>query len=242
LVPPYAFFLAHPFPGGDGASVFRRIPESRKVLNLEPETARALKPALREHSARVSAEIPAAQSKQAAEERPPPLLVFHWPWAAALRDRASISACQAFNIPVHPAAISRTTSDSGTTAEESSSNSIMPIPNEIRGQSYISLTTFRKSGIGVPTPVWFGEKDGKMYVMARPDSGKVKRIRNNPQVRIAPSTIRGRVTGPEFSAKARILPQSAWADARKLINQKYWMARIPFLWSKDNVYLELEAS
>jgi PPOX class probable F420-dependent enzyme len=118
----------------------------------------------------------------------------------------------------------------------------MAIPNEIRGQSYISLTTFRKNGTGVPTPVWFGEKDGKMYVMTRPDSGKVKRIRNNPQVRIAPSTIRGKVTGPEFAAKARVLPESQWAEARKLINRKYWMARIPFLWSKNNAYLELDAS
>jgi len=80
-----------------------------------------------------------------------------------------------------------------------------------------------------------------MYVMSRPDAGKVKRIRNNPQVRIAPSNIRGKVTGPEFSAKARLLPQSDWAEARNLIRQKYWMARIPFLWGKDNVYLELEA-
>jgi PPOX class probable F420-dependent enzyme len=132
--------------------------------------------------------------------------------------------------------------DSGTAADQSSSNSLMAIPSEIRGRSYISLTTFRKNGVGVPTPVWFGEKDGKMYVMSRPDAGKVKRIRNNPAVRISPSTIRGKVTGPEFSAKARILPPNVWRDARKLINQKYWMARIPFLWSKDNVYLELEAS
>ena len=118
----------------------------------------------------------------------------------------------------------------------------MAIPNEVRGKSYISLTTFRKNGQGVPTPVWFGERDGKMYVMTGPNSGKVKRIRNNPQVRIAPSTIRGKVTGPEFAAKARILPQTDWGEARKLINQKYWMARIPFLWSKNNVYLELDAS
>jgi PPOX class probable F420-dependent enzyme len=118
----------------------------------------------------------------------------------------------------------------------------MAIPDAIRGQSYISLTTFRKNGVGVPTPVWFGEKDGKMFVMSRPDAGKVKRIRNNPEVRIAPSTIRGKVKGPGYSATAKILPPSAWADARKLINEKYWMARIPFLWSKNNVYLELNAS
>src|SRR5947199_5453412 len=118
----------------------------------------------------------------------------------------------------------------------------MAIPNEIRGKSYINLTTFRKSGIGVPTPVWFGEKDGKMYVMSKPDAGKIKRIRNNPQVRIASSTIRGKVTGPEFTAKARLLPQSDWAEARRLINQEYSLARLPFLWINDNVYTELQGA
>ena len=56
------------------------------------------------------------------------------------------------------------------------------IPPPIQGQKYISLTTFRKTGVGVATPVWFGEEDGKLYVMTRSDMGKTKRIRNNPQV------------------------------------------------------------
>ena len=73
------------------------------------------------------------------------------------------------------------------------------IPSQIQEQKYISLKTFRKNGAGVPTPVWFGEQDGKIYVMTRSDLGKAKRIRNNPQVRVAPCTIRGTVTGPEFA-------------------------------------------
>jgi uncharacterized protein len=87
--------------------------------------------------------------------------------------------------------------------------------------------------------VWFGEENGKLYVMTRSDSGKYKRIRNNPEVRVAPSTIRGTITGPEFPARARILPEQDWERARKTIRAKYWMARIPFLWSKNNVYLEI---
>ena len=50
------------------------------------------------------------------------------------------------------------------------------IPASIHGQKYISLTTFRKNGIGVATAVWFGEDDGKLYVMTRSDMGKTKRI------------------------------------------------------------------
>ena len=76
------------------------------------------------------------------------------------------------------------------------------VPAAIHAQKYISLTTFRKTGAPVPTPVWFGEQDGKLYVMTRSDMGKTKRIRNNPQVKVAPCTMRGKVTGPEFPAKA----------------------------------------
>ena len=113
------------------------------------------------------------------------------------------------------------------------------IPTSIRGQKYISLTTFRKTGVGVATAVWFGEDDGKLYVMTRSDMGKTKRIRNNPQVRVAPCTMRGTVTGAEIAATARILPPEEHERARRPINRKYWAARIPFLWWRTDTYLEL---
>lgn len=115
----------------------------------------------------------------------------------------------------------------------------MSIPAEIRDQKYISLVTFKKDGTAVATPVWFAEIDGKLYVMTRSDSGKYKRIRNTSRVRIAPSTIRGKVKGPEFSGTARILPEGDWSRARSAIHAKYWLARVPFLWSKVNSYLEI---
>lgn len=114
-----------------------------------------------------------------------------------------------------------------------------PIPSAVAGQKYISLNTFRKSGVGVATPVWFGEDDDKLYVMTRSDMGKTKRIRNNPQVKIAPCTIRGKVTGPEFSAIAYILPPEQQKHARAAINRKYWMARIPLIWSRTDTYFEI---
>jgi len=116
----------------------------------------------------------------------------------------------------------------------------MAIPPEIQGQNYISLTTFRKSGVGVSTPVWFAERAGKLYVVTEKISGKSKRIRNNPKVKIAPCTIRGKVTGPEFRAEARVLPEGEQsAAARKSIRQKYWLARLSFRPNK-NEYLEIE--
>ena len=114
-----------------------------------------------------------------------------------------------------------------------------PIPSAIHGQKYISLTTLRKSGAKVATPVWFGEDGDKLYVMTRSDMGKTKRIRNNPKVTVAPCTIRGKVTGPEFAALARILPPEEHAHARQTLNRKYWMARLPLIWWRTDTYIEL---
>lgn len=116
------------------------------------------------------------------------------------------------------------------------------VPASIHGQKYISLTTFRKSGAAVATPVWFGEGDGKLYVMTRSDMGKTKRIRNNPQVRVAACTIRGTVTGVDVAARATILPAEQHARARQTINQKYWMARIPLIWARTDTYLEITSA
>lgn len=117
-------------------------------------------------------------------------------------------------------------------------NLLMPIQTEIRGKKYISLATFRKSGTPVYTPVWFAEDNGKLYVMTRSDSGKYKRIRNNPKVKIAPSTARGKIVGAEADATARILPAEDWPRARQTLARKYWLIKLPF-WSSKNVFLEI---
>jgi PPOX class probable F420-dependent enzyme len=113
------------------------------------------------------------------------------------------------------------------------------IPAAIHNQKYMSLTTFRKNGTPVSTPIWFGEDADKLYVMTRSDMGKMKRLRNNQQVRVAPCTIRGRVTGPESAAQARILPHEEHAHARQSINRKYWMARLPWVWRRTDSYIEI---
>ncbi|HVO62299.1 MAG TPA: PPOX class F420-dependent oxidoreductase [Terriglobales bacterium] len=118
----------------------------------------------------------------------------------------------------------------------------MSVPTQLAGQKYLSLTTFRKTGVPVSTPVWFAEDDGKLYLFTNPKSGKVKRIRNNPRVRIAPCTMRGRVTGPEFEAVARIIPSSEAGLGLSRMKKKYWLMRIPFLWSKDSIFIELVLS
>jgi uncharacterized protein len=113
------------------------------------------------------------------------------------------------------------------------------IPPSIRGKKYISLGTFRKNGAKVATPVWFGEDNGKLYVMTLSKMGKTKRIRNNPQVTVAACTIRGKVNGPEVAALARILPPEEHARARQTINRKYWMARLSSPFSRADAFLEI---
>jgi PPOX class probable F420-dependent enzyme len=113
------------------------------------------------------------------------------------------------------------------------------IPAEIRSQKYISLGTFRKSGAKIATPVWFGEDGDKLYVMTRSDMGKTKRIRNNPQVTIAPCTFRGKLTGPEVAALAGILPPEEHARARQTIDRKYWLARLSSIFSRADAFLEI---
>jgi PPOX class probable F420-dependent enzyme len=113
------------------------------------------------------------------------------------------------------------------------------VPSAIHGQKYISLGTFRKNGTKIATPVWFGEDGDKLFVMTTSDTGKAKRIRNNTQVTVAPCTIRGKVTGPEVAALARILPPEEHSHARQTINRKYWLARLSSPFSKADVFLEI---
>jgi PPOX class probable F420-dependent enzyme len=109
----------------------------------------------------------------------------------------------------------------------------------LRGEKYIDLVTYRKSGVGVHTPVWFAEHEGRLFVMTRPDFGKAKRIRNRPQVEVAPCTVRGRRRGSALLAVARVSDDGALG--RRLIRGKYWLARLP-IWSRENVYLEISPS
>jgi PPOX class probable F420-dependent enzyme len=115
----------------------------------------------------------------------------------------------------------------------------MAVPPEIHDQKYISLASFRKSGVAVRTPIWFAEDNDRLYFMTSSKLGKYKRIRNNPKVTIAPCTIGGKITGPEFPATARILRPEEFQRARQLINAKYWLARVPFLWRNTDACLEI---
>ena len=101
---------------------------------------------------------------------------------------------------------------------------------------YISLETFRKTGVGVRTPVWFAADPAApqtFFIYSEADAGKVKRIRNNAHVRVAPCDIRGNVRGDFVDAQARIIEGAEASKAQELLRRKYgWMKRIGDFFSR----------
>jgi len=97
----------------------------------------------------------------------------------------------------------------------------------VKGQKYMSLTTFRKSGKLVSTPVWFVEKNDKLCVWTQLTSGKVKRLRHNSRVTLAPCTMGGKVIGPTVEGIARLVSPQEKEEVRLLLHAKYgWMQRL----------------
>ena len=88
--------------------------------------------------------------------------------------------------------------------------------------NYLSFQTFRKSGVGISTPVWFVEDQGNYYVFSANQAGKVKRLRNSPQSKIAPCDSRGRVLGEWIDAEAAFVDSiEEQKHAYHLFGQKY---------------------
>jgi PPOX class probable F420-dependent enzyme len=75
----------------------------------------------------------------------------------------------------------------------------------------------------VKTPVWFVLHNDAFYVYTEADSWKVKRIRNNPQVRVAACNVRGEVRGPWLDATASIVEGSERLAADRLLDRKYFL-------------------
>ena len=96
-------------------------------------------------------------------------------------------------------------------------------------EKYLSLETFRQDGTGVKTPIWFAEHEGSFFGYSLADAYKVKRIRNNPRVRVAPCDLRGKVHGEWVEGRARILdPQQdamEYAGGQRLLVNKYGLIK-----------------
>jgi PPOX class probable F420-dependent enzyme len=87
---------------------------------------------------------------------------------------------------------------------------------------YMNLSTYRKSGVPVDTPVWFAEESGRLYVFSAGNAGKVKRLRNSSRARIAPCDMRGGLLGEWQEAEAVLVNDPAEiARAHSALRKKY---------------------
>ena len=83
---------------------------------------------------------------------------------------------------------------------------------------YISLTTYRRDGRAVATPVWFAPDGDRILVWTEEASGKAKRIRANGRATVATCDVRGKITGASYDATARVLPGSEFGVAHRILS------------------------
>lgn len=86
---------------------------------------------------------------------------------------------------------------------------------------YLSLTTYKKDGTAIATPVWVARDGDELVVITDAGSGKAKRIRNSGRVELAPCDVRGRVSGPSVSGHASLTDSSGTARIEGQIKRKY---------------------
>ena len=103
----------------------------------------------------------------------------------------------------------------------------------------ISLGTFKKDGTRVASPVWFNVINDKIIVTTPREAWKVVRIGNDPRVDFATCTQRGRVTGPTFTGRARIVPDSELGPIMAAKTRRYFAFRFIKLVHRDQVALEI---
>ena len=105
----------------------------------------------------------------------------------------------------------------------------MDLETLARGK-YLSLTTFRRDGTPVATPVWLARQGDELVVYTSMSSGKAKRLRNSGRVLLAPCDMRGRVTGAAVEGTARLQDAAETAVTLGLIRRRYGLlGRLAFL-------------
>jgi hypothetical protein len=96
----------------------------------------------------------------------------------------------------------------------------------LRGHKYALLVTYRRNGEAVPTPVWFGVAEpGRLYARTGKLAAKVKRIRANPRVRVAPCTVRGVPKGAYAEGTARVCGPDDEEHAERALQSNYGLGR-----------------
>lgn len=106
--------------------------------------------------------------------------------------------------------------------------------DRLAAERYVVLTTFRRDGRAVPTPIWVAGEGGELVLWSVREAGKVKRIRNDGRVEVQACDVRGRKThGPKVSGQARLLDDAGTERARRMIARKYGVVgRVTMFFSK----------
>jgi PPOX class probable F420-dependent enzyme len=104
----------------------------------------------------------------------------------------------------------------------------MTVVDEIGRSRYVSLTTYRKDGTGVATPVWHVINGGELFIVSDAGAGKVKRIRNNSHVVVTVCDFRGKIApdAPSLQGRARLLDEVDTQRARTLLAGRYLLSRM----------------
>ncbi|SCL38140.1 hypothetical protein GA0074692_4911 [Micromonospora pallida] len=104
---------------------------------------------------------------------------------------------------------------------------------DLAAEKYVLLTTYRRDGRAVPTPVWAVRDGDALALWTVADSGKVKRIRRNPMVTVAPCDVRGHPHGPAVKGSATLCGPLETRRIRSLLKQKYrLLGRLTLLGSR----------
>jgi uncharacterized protein len=110
---------------------------------------------------------------------------------------------------------------------------------DVRAHKRALLVTYRRDGRHVPTPVWAAEANGRFYVRSERTSGKLKRLRNDSRVLLAPCTLRGKPLGSPFEARARAMGADEEPIAEQALVRRYGTGRALFEWMVDRLRIDM---
>jgi PPOX class probable F420-dependent enzyme len=107
------------------------------------------------------------------------------------------------------------------TIERSAARPVADLETRFPGR-YLSVTSFKRDGTGVATPVWFVSDGSRLFALTDLHSAKVRRIRRNPRVLIAPCRADGRLRGEPVPAQAEVLTSTEELErVQKLLMERY---------------------
>jgi hypothetical protein len=110
---------------------------------------------------------------------------------------------------------------------------------EVAAAKRTLLVTYRREGTSVPTPVWAAQEAGRLYVRSERSSGKVKRLRRDTRLLVAPCTVRGEPLGAPLEARARVLDPDEEPLAERALAARYGAGRALFEWAMDALRVDM---